>query len=152
LIDRKVKSARVRVGGLVIEDGRLLLIAHRKGKRVYWLLPGGGVDFGESLEEALERELKEELGIAVSVKDIAFVSDSIDPGSKRHIINICFHCRCKKGGFSLGTEKRLHDFGFFTPHQLRSLVLYPPVKKELGRLLAGSRRARIYLGKQWMNP
>ena len=46
------QEPRVRVAGIVIEDNKLLLIAHKKNNSVYWLLPGGGVNYGESLEEA----------------------------------------------------------------------------------------------------
>jgi ADP-ribose pyrophosphatase YjhB (NUDIX family) len=146
-----MKNARVRAAAIIIEDGRLLLIAHRKEGQVYWLLPGGGVDFGESLKEALRRELREELGIDADVGDIAFVCDSIDPDSRRHIINICFQCCCKRGTLSLGSEKRLYDFGFFAKKELRSMVIFPPIKKQLLSLLAGTPIKSIYLGKIWTN-
>ncbi len=151
MIFRKLKNVRVRVAAVIVEDRKILLIAHRKDGKVYWLLPGGGVDFGESLKEALTRELKEELDIAADINEIAFVCDSIDPESKRHIINVCFTCCCKKGALSLGKEKRLYDFGFFSTRELRSMVLFPPIKKELQRLLSGSSNKNIYLGKIWTN-
>ena len=43
---------RVRVAGILIEDDRILLIEHTKNNRKYWLVPGGGVDWGESAAEA----------------------------------------------------------------------------------------------------
>lgn len=48
---------RVRVAGVLEEDGKLLLIEHTKNERSYWLLPGGGVDWGESLEEASKKRI-----------------------------------------------------------------------------------------------
>jgi ADP-ribose pyrophosphatase YjhB (NUDIX family) len=45
-------DVRVRVGGILITNDGILLIAHKKDNNVYWLLPGGGVDYGESLSEA----------------------------------------------------------------------------------------------------
>lgn len=50
MISRKLKNTRVRVAGVLVEEGKLLLIAHKKKKNIYWLLPGGGVDYGESLD------------------------------------------------------------------------------------------------------
>ena len=47
---------RVRVAGILIEDDRILLIEHTKNDKKYWLVPGGGVDWGESAAEALARE------------------------------------------------------------------------------------------------
>jgi len=150
LIFNRFKSARIRVAGVFIRDGRILLIAHKKNGKVYWLLPGGGVNFGESLTEALARELKEELGLDVSVGDIALISDSIAPRQQRHIVNICFFFKFKKGRPVLGKERRLHDFGFFTEREIASLVVFPPIANELKRLLAGGRGPRTYLGSKWM--
>ena len=41
--------------------------------------PGGGIDYGESAVEALVREMREELSIDVTVKDLVFSCDSIEP-------------------------------------------------------------------------
>lgn len=50
-----------RVGGIVIKDNTVLLIhRHKKGKKDYWVIPGGGVEDEETLEEALKREMLEE--------------------------------------------------------------------------------------------
>jgi ADP-ribose pyrophosphatase YjhB (NUDIX family) len=54
------KKIRIRVAGLVVEENKILLIAHKKGNEIYWLLPGGGVEYQESLDEALKREFFEE--------------------------------------------------------------------------------------------
>lgn len=61
---------RVRVGGLLVRDGAVLLAAHRgllPGGAAFWSPPGGGWVFGESLKEALQREFREETGLAVRV-------------------------------------------------------------------------------------
>ncbi|MGV7930374.1 MAG: NUDIX domain-containing protein [Spirochaetota bacterium] len=150
MIFRKLKNTRVRVAGVLVEDGRLLLIAHKKKKDVYWLLPGGGVDYGESLAGALKRELREELSIEVEVHDIAFICDSIGPGLERHIVNICFFCSREAGDLSLGKEKRLHDFNFFDAAGLDDITIFPPMRDELKGVLGGADGGRIYIGKRWM--
>jgi len=151
LIFSKFKNTRIRVAAVIVEDGKILLIAHRKKRSVYWLLPGGGVDFGESLKEALQRELKEELNINVDVRDIAFVSDSIDPDNERHIVNICFFCMRRSGKLELGRDKRLYDYGFFSPNELNSIIVFPPFKEKLKKLCAGKDTSHTYIGKKWMN-
>ena len=62
---------RVRVSAILRWKGRVLLCRHEKPGKEYWLLPGGGVNGGESLVDALHRELAEEIGIddQLPVKD-----------------------------------------------------------------------------------
>ena len=54
---------RIRVSALLRWGGGILLCRHEKKGKAVWLLPGGGVHSGESLVEALEREIREEVGI-----------------------------------------------------------------------------------------
>ena len=86
------KAVRVRAAALVVRDGKLLLIGHSKDGLKYWLVPGGGVDFGESVTEALSRELIEELSLLVEAEDLVFSCDSIDPSGRRHVLNLFFSC------------------------------------------------------------
>lgn len=58
---------RDRSAIILVEKGQLALIRRVKAGETYYLFPGGGVDPGESLEEAAAREALEELGITVSV-------------------------------------------------------------------------------------
>src|SRR5207237_5543959 len=55
---------RIRVSAVLRWHGQILLIRHEKRGREHWLLPGGGVHAGETLTEALQRELAAETGIA----------------------------------------------------------------------------------------
>lgn len=151
MIFRKSRQIRTRVAAVIIRDGRVLLVAHKKNKDIYWLLPGGGVDFGESLERALQRELREELGITASVGDIVLVCDSIDPEQRRHIVNIFFRCTPDDGNYSLGADGRLHRYGFFSIDELRDIILFPPIKDELMTLIRGDHITRIYLDRKWQD-
>ncbi len=58
----------IRVAGLLIHEGSILMVEQGRGDERYWLLPGGGVQFGETLSDALRRELQEELGLRVGVQ------------------------------------------------------------------------------------
>lgn len=59
---------------LVTPDGSLLTIRRaRPGQAPYWVLPGGGVEPGEDLQEALDRELREELAATASVHSLLHV-------------------------------------------------------------------------------
>jgi ADP-ribose pyrophosphatase YjhB (NUDIX family) len=70
---------------------KLLLARHEKLERSYWVLPGGSVQFGESLDFALRRELFEELNFdEVIVNELLFVDQFIDLDHKRHVVKIGF--------------------------------------------------------------
>lgn len=59
-----------RVRAVIIKDGKILLIKITKPDLVYWVIPGGGVEDGETNEQALIRECREELGVNIEVKDL----------------------------------------------------------------------------------
>ena len=62
------------VGAIVVRDGRLLMVRRgREPGRGLWSLPGGRVEAGESLSEAVRREVKEETGLDVAVGELAGV-------------------------------------------------------------------------------
>ena len=56
-----------RAGVIVVRDGRLALIERMRAGRHYWVIPGGGVEDGESVAEAAQREAEEELGLPVAL-------------------------------------------------------------------------------------
>ncbi len=60
--------------GLIWQDGRLLISKRPAGSHLagFWEFPGGKQEIGETLEECLEREIKEELGIEVRVEKLLF--------------------------------------------------------------------------------
>ena len=66
------KHTEVAVGILLREDGAMLLSTRQPGKPYagYWEFPGGKLEAGESVAEALARELHEELGLAIAPSDV----------------------------------------------------------------------------------
>jgi 8-oxo-dGTP diphosphatase len=88
----KVTSSReyperpiVGVGGVIIDNGRALLI--RRGSeplRGEWSIPGGTLELGESLQEGVARELREETGLDVRVLELIEVFDRIFPDESSH--------------------------------------------------------------------
>ena len=87
---------RIRVSAVLRWQDRILLCRHEKaGRGEYWLLPGGGVNSGESLTDALHRELREEVGIEdeIPVEGPVAIVDSISPQrafAAKHVVHIIF--------------------------------------------------------------
>ncbi len=91
----------VGVGGVLVHGGRVLLI--RRGKPPLlgrWVVPGGTVELGESLEQALVREMLEETGLAVEPVELLTVFDRIEREGERvvyHYVIVDYLCRLVAG-------------------------------------------------------
>lgn len=68
------------VGAIVLEKGELLLVRREhEPARGQWSLPGGRVEWGESLREACAREVREETGIEIDIEGLAGIAERIIP-------------------------------------------------------------------------
>jgi 8-oxo-dGTP diphosphatase len=145
---------RIRVSALLRWRGRVLLLRHEKPGREYWLLPGGGVEAGESLVDALHRELREECGIAdeLPLEGPVALVDSISPGhgpDARHVVHIIF--AADLGGRSLeavtSQDAAVRGHRLFDIAELDGIVLHPPIQRFLRRWQPGD--PAVYLGALW---
>lgn len=98
---------RTRVCGICIERDKILLIHHKSlGKTgSLWAPPGGGMEYGESAEEALKREFKEETGLEILIKQFLFVHEYLDP--PLHGIELFFLVEKAGGQLKLGTDPEM---------------------------------------------
>ena len=142
---------RVRVAGILIEDDRILLIEHTKNNKKYWLVPGGGVDWGESAAEALIREFKEETSLDIEVEKFLFISETIAPDRQKHVIKLYFKIKKAENSsniMKLGEEEMLTDLRFIPEDEIKNIKLYPNIKEKLIKLL-NKENIEPYLGLLW---
>lgn len=141
---------RTRVGVLIVRGDELLLVKHRRDDHEYWLLPGGGLDYGESIHDCAVRECKEELGLDVEVGDIIAVTESLPPQARRHILHIVLQATSFSGQEQLGQDdKRLVDMGWHPIEALRELTFYPPIAEEMIAAARGGGPRLPDLGPRW---
>jgi 8-oxo-dGTP diphosphatase len=145
---------RIRVCAVLRRGERVLLIRHEKNGRENWLLPGGGVNFGESLAHALQRELSEEVGITddLPLEGPIAIAESIPPSGalvRKHVVHVIFGGHL--GGRSLETvtseDAAVRGHRMFGVDELHDVSLHPPIQRFLTRWQPGD--PLVYLGPLW---
>lgn len=147
-----IPTPRIRVAVAIVQSGALLLVRHQKGQRSYWLLPGGGVEYGEPAKDAARREMLEETGLEVDVGSLLLVSETVAPDGSRHLIHLVFAGRQTGGALVLGDDPRVAEVRFVPLEEVPELVLHPPFADQLlaaleGRLTDQDR----FLGRLWID-
>jgi ADP-ribose pyrophosphatase YjhB (NUDIX family) len=84
---------RVRVTGVVVEDGRILLLNQDTDTGRSWSLPGGKLEAGETLAQALVREMREETGLDIEPGRLLYVCDHVPA----EVVHMTFEAR-RTGG------------------------------------------------------
>ena len=127
--ERLSKQGEIRLGcsaAIFDEQGRVFLT--RRTDNGQWCLPGGGMESGESVQEACEREVWEETGLHVRALRLVGVYSHSDQlvvypdGNKAHIVALHFEAEIIDGEPALSNETT--DFGFFTLEEVQALDMF----------------------------
>jgi 8-oxo-dGTP pyrophosphatase MutT (NUDIX family) len=122
-------SIRLRAALAVVQDGKILLVPHYDtgAGPVQWNIPGGRVNFGESVYAAACREFQEETGLQAEITGLMEVSEVLLPERPYHSITITFRGRITGGMLRSEPDHRFGDKmpGWFSVQELRGLALHP---------------------------
>ena len=145
---------RIRVSAILRREDRVLLIRQEKRGEQYWLLPGGGVNYGESLTRALQRELTEECGIEedLPLEGPVAVAESIAPERSlrsKHVVHIIFAGYLGDRSLEAVTSQdaAVRGHRLFGAEELAEVRLHPPIQRFLMRWQPGD--PVVYLGSLW---
>lgn len=133
----------VGVGAVILDqnDGVFLALRGREARneRHKWEFPGGSVEFGETLEQALVREIQEEYDMTVTIERLLDVVDHIIPAEKQHWVSPTFLCRFTGGSPRIKEPHKCEKIGWFGLNEIPATELTIASKKSLeslGRFLA----------------
>jgi len=94
-----MKQPTIVAAGLMRQGVELLIVQRKKGsfRGLKWEFPGGKLDYGETVEDCIKRELKEELNITVEFAGVRGVNSHIYGDSGMHVVVILCECRIVSG-------------------------------------------------------
>ena len=149
--DAPERKPTIRVAGLLIHEGRILMVEQGRGDDRYWLLPGGGVQFGETLADALRRELREELGLRVGVQRLVAIVESIspEPDYAKHVVHLVFEISAPAEALPEPQDAKVLNARFLNEFELQSADVRPPIAEFLAACVREIPSSPQYLGRRW---
>ncbi len=107
----------IGVGAFILNDKKQVLLQKRGSKSKnevgVWVKPGGAVEYGETAEEALLREIKEELDIEIEILDFLGYEDHLLKKDKQHWIALFFLAKVKSGEAKNMEPSKTDEIGWF---------------------------------------
>jgi len=141
----------IRVGGYLAVAGKLLMVQQRRADARYWLLPGGGVRFGEPLAQALVREVREELDLRVAVGPLLAIVESIspEPAYRKHVVHLIFDLSAAPEADPRPRDPDVLDARFLDETEIAAADVRPPIGDFLAACLRERPSSPQYLGRRW---
>ena len=142
-----MEKIRIRACALIIENEAILLVEFKNDNDdgVHYNLPAGGLEPGETLIEAAQREAKEEASVEIEVGPVAFVYE-YQPTKNNYIygdthsVGVTFECKLKPGSLpKLPENPDPHQIGvkWIPIAELHSIQLYPEINKDFVDYFSG---------------
>lgn len=125
----------VGVGAAIFNKEGKIFITLRgkkaKNERGKWEIPGGSIEFGETLAQALTREIMEEYGIEIELVELLGVYDHIITDENQHWVAPSYICKLKKGTPKIMEPEKCDGIGWFTLEEAKQLPLSLITKNDI---------------------
>lgn len=120
----RIKSPVLTIDGFICRENKVLLVKRAIPPFIgYWVLPGGHVKYGEKVEQAVKREMKEELGTVVRVKEVMGIYSSPKRHPYYHAVAIVYLLEeIDENKIRLNFEGS--EFKYFSSHNLPPKIGY----------------------------
>ncbi len=135
---RGIDYIGIGIGAVIInKEGKLFLSKRGKkaqNERGKWEFPGGVVEFGETFEQAIKREIKEEFGIEIEPVDELAVFNHILKTEHQHWVGVALICKLKSGEPKILEPEKCEQIGWFDIQEIEKLNLAATAKFRLKQL------------------
>ncbi len=114
------KSPLIAVDGVIIDPEKGILLIKRKNEpfKDHWALPGGFIKYGEMVEKALEREIREETGLTPTEYELLGVYSEPDRDPRGHVISIAYVISKTKGEAKANSDAKTLKYFRKTPKNI----------------------------------
>lgn len=145
-MERKIRNS---AKALIIKDGKMLASKINDNGDIFYIMPGGGQESEETLEEAVRREVKEEFGLIVEPKTLEFVIEGVT-GESFHRVDLVFLCEYIKEIPDAQITGDYNQIGFdWLPiENLINEPLYPSKLRKQIMNLYNAEETVVYLGNE----
>ena len=117
---------RIRVCGFCINNQKILLLNHASKNGDLWIPPGGGLEYGETIEDALKREFIEETNLKIDLDNFLFITEFID--LPLHAVELFYLVKITSGIEKLGKDPEspnhsqlLQDLKWFSIDEIKNI-------------------------------
>lgn len=140
----------IRVSVVVVKDDKILLVKHYRREKNYWVLPGGKVRQGETLEECGIREVVEESCLHVRIIEFLYIGETIWPEGERHTIEVFFRGEplsesVQKSEWSYPDERSDYP-EWLSLEEFANLEVLSNIQEPIIEILKGNHGKPYYLG------
>ncbi len=137
---RGIDYIGVGVGAAILDDAGKVFLTLRgpaaTNERGRWEIPGGSVEFGETLAQALQREIAEEYGVEIAVRELLGVFDHLLPDEGQHWVSPTFIGAITRGTPEIREPHKCAAIGWFTLDEALALPLSVITANDLRLLIA----------------
>lgn len=145
-MEREIRNS---AKALIIKDGKMAAIKVRDAGEEWFIMPGGGQESEETLQEAVVREVLEEIGINVTCKELLFVVEGVH-GERFHRVDLIFNCEFVSEISHAVLKNDTNQVGveWLDISSLNSQQLYPSkLRRQIMNFYEG-KSYKVYLGNE----
>lgn len=124
---------RQRAAGIILQNGKILLLHRRKAGKDYYVIPGGGLEAGETPEQGAKREVKEETNLDVEIGELIFEFIGVYGYPEYFFLAKNIRGEAQLGGEELenNSEENHYSITWIELEKLKEINLLPPEIKEI---------------------
>ena len=126
-----MEEEKPRIGSAVVveRNGKILLGERSKeNMKGFWIIPGGGVKYGETIKEAAVREIKEETNLDIEIIKLIGYKEIVNLPAKYHTIVFYHLAKPKNQEFELKPNDDVSDLGFFSIEEIKKMKILDSVE------------------------